>query len=255
MRAPWLSLACLLLLAGLGMAAGGQPEPGSAPIPGFTAAASARERGLEERMVRLLDPASTARHFRVLTEAPHPSGSERNRELADYVRDRFVEYGLEEVAIHRYDVLLPLPRKVAVSMVEPQARGFALKEDGYPEDKDSYAADVGPTYLGMSASGDVTAEVIYAHSGDPGDYDWLAGAGDRSARQDRHRPLLRAVQLPGLQGLGGRAARGGGPDHLLRPDGRRLPPRATSSRAAPGARRATSSAGRSATTSSSRETR
>jgi N-acetylated-alpha-linked acidic dipeptidase len=114
-------------------------------------------------MTALLDPASTARHFRILTEAPHPSGSERNRELADYVRARFVEYGLEEVAIRRYDVLLPLPRKVAVSMVAPDARSFALKEDGYPEDKDSDAAEVGPTYLGMSASGDVTAEVIYAH--------------------------------------------------------------------------------------------
>jgi N-acetylated-alpha-linked acidic dipeptidase len=177
MRAPWLSLACLLPLAAWGIAAGGEPEPGSAPIPGFTAAASARERGLEERMVRLLDRESTARHFRVLTEAPHPSGSERNRELAEVVRARFVEYGLEEVAIHRYDVLLPLPRKVAVSMVEPEARGFALKEDGYPEDKGSHAAEVGPTYLGMSASGDITAEVIYAHSGNPEDYDWLETQG------------------------------------------------------------------------------
>jgi N-acetylated-alpha-linked acidic dipeptidase len=177
MKAPWLSVVGFLLIAGSGMAPAGQPEPNRGPIPGFAASTSDRQRALEGRMKALLDPASTARHFRVLTEAPHPSGSERNRELADYVRDRFIEYGLEEVAIRRYDVLLPLPRKVAVSMVEPEARSFALTEDGYPEDENSFAAEVGPTYLGMSASGDVTAEVIYAHSGNPEDYDWLEAQG------------------------------------------------------------------------------
>jgi len=177
MRASWLSLAGCLLVVSSGIAAAGQPEPDRGPISGFTAAASDRQRAIEERLAALLDPARTARHFRVLTEAPHPSGSERNRELAEYVRDRFAEYGLEEVAIRRYDVLLPLPRKVAVAMVEPEARSFALKEDSYPEDRHSQAADVGPTYLGMSASGDVTAEVIYAHSGNPEDYDWLEAHG------------------------------------------------------------------------------
>jgi N-acetylated-alpha-linked acidic dipeptidase len=127
--------------------------------------------------VQLLDQASTARHFRILTEEPHPSGSERTREVAEYVRDRFAAYGLEDVTIHRYDVLLPLPRTVGVTMVEPTELGLTLREDGYPEDKDSYAAEVGPTYLGMSASGDVTAQVIYAHSGNPEDYDWLEAQG------------------------------------------------------------------------------
>lgn len=177
MKAPWLPVVGSLLIAASGMAPAGQPEPDRGSIPGFAAATSDRQRALEGRMAALLDPASTAKHFRVLTEAPHPSGSERNRELAEYVRARFVEYGLEEVTIRRYDVLLPLPRRVEVSMVAPEARSFALKEDGYPEDKDSDAAEVGPTYLGMSASGDVTAEVIYAHSGNPEDYDWLEAQG------------------------------------------------------------------------------
>lgn len=173
MKAPWLPVVGSLLIAASGMAPAGQPEPDRGPIPGFAAATSDRQRALEGRVAALLDPASTAQHFRILTEAPHPSGSERNRELADYVRDRFVEYGLEDVAVRRYDVLLPLPRKVDVSMVAPEACSAALKEDGYPEDKDSYAADVGPTYLGMSASGDVTADVIYAHSGNPEDVPWF----------------------------------------------------------------------------------
>ncbi|MFQ5789649.1 MAG: M28 family metallopeptidase, partial [Acidobacteriota bacterium] len=99
------------------------------------------------------------------------------RELAEYVRDRFAEYGLEDVEIVRYDVLLPLPREVRVTMLEPHELEAALKEDGYPVDKDSYASEVGITYMGMSASGDVTAPVIYAHSGNPEDYDWLEAQG------------------------------------------------------------------------------
>jgi N-acetylated-alpha-linked acidic dipeptidase len=151
---------------------------GSEPsIPGFSPRGSTVQREIEEGLVDLLDPASTARHFRYLTEEPHAAGSQRNYELAEYMRDRFVEYGLEDVALLRYDVLLPLPRKVAVVMQEPYPYEPSLQEDGYPEDKDSYAPEVGPTYIGMSASGDVTGEVIYAYSGNPEDYDWLESQG------------------------------------------------------------------------------
>jgi len=169
-RTPGFALLCALLV---NSALAGQSEP----IPGFSTAAGQVEHEIEERLLLLLDPASTARHFRYLTEEPHAPGSKRNRELADYVRDRFVEYGLEDVAIHRYDVLLPLPRKVDLEMLEPRHYRPTLKEDGYPVDKDSYAAEVGPTYMSMSGSGDVTAQVIYAHSGNPEDYDWLESQG------------------------------------------------------------------------------
>jgi N-acetylated-alpha-linked acidic dipeptidase len=128
-------------------------------------------------MVELLDPASTARYFRRLTEEPHPAGSEENLKLAHYVRDQFTAAGLEEVEMLRYDVLLPWPRKVAVSMVEPSEWTASLAEDPYPVDKDSYAVGADLTYLGMSASCDVTADVIYAHSGNPEDYDWLEAQG------------------------------------------------------------------------------
>lgn len=171
-------LACVALAAqsGIAIAApGAGPEAGT--IPGFSAQGGAAERAIEEKLLALLDPASTARHFRYLTEEPHPAGSERNRELAEYTRDRFLEYGLEEVEMLRYDVLLPFPKQVGVAMLEPVAFTAPLREDGYPVDKDSYAAEVGLTYIGMSASGDVTAELVYAHSGNPEDYDWLESQG------------------------------------------------------------------------------
>jgi N-acetylated-alpha-linked acidic dipeptidase len=170
-------LACALLIAAGGLRAAEQSEPEKPRLPGFTAASSDRQRGVEERLAGLLDPVGTARHFRVLTEEPHPAGSAENLKLAHYVRDQFAASGLEEVTIHRYDVLLPWPRKVAVSMLAPVAMTASLAEDGIPVDKDSYAVGAGLTYLGMSGSGDVTADVIYAHSGNPEDYDWLVSQG------------------------------------------------------------------------------
>jgi len=150
---------------------------GSDPIPGFSASRAASQRTLEARLVAELDTETTGRFFRYLTEEPHPAGSERNYQLAEYTRDRFIEYGLENVDLRRYDVYLPFPRSVSVRMTRPVEYQASLKEDGYPVDKDSYASEVGITYVGMSASGDVTGPLVYAHSGNPEDYDWLESQG------------------------------------------------------------------------------
>ncbi len=146
-------------------------------VPGFSPDAASTQLETEDALFDLLDAKSTGRHFRYLTEEPHPAGSERNRRLAEYTRDRFLEYGLEDVQLLEYEVLLPFPREVKVSMLEPFEYEASLREDGYEVDKDSWSSDVGPTYLGMSASGDVTSEVIYANSGNPADYDWLESQG------------------------------------------------------------------------------
>ena len=177
MKLKTLGLGCCLLITGAAAVAADPPKDEQNRIPGFTAATSNHERQVEARLVDLLDPASTARHFRILTEEPHPAGSDENLKLAHYVRDQFAAFGLEDVKMLRYDVLLPWPRKVAVTMVEPVEYTASLAEDGYPVDKDSYAVGASLTYLGMSASGDVTADVVYAHSGNPEDYDWLEAQG------------------------------------------------------------------------------
>lgn len=152
-------------------------ERPSRPLLGFSEPATRTQLALEERFVSWLEADSTGRHFRYLTEKPHPAGSERNRHLAEYVAARFRAYGWEEVRLHRYDVLLPWPTEVSVTMLEPYRFAASLREDGYPQDKDTYDADVGLTYLGMSASGDVTGPLVYANSGNPEDYDWLESQG------------------------------------------------------------------------------
>ena len=159
----------ILLLGSTGRA-------GAQPIRGFTGPAAARELALERRLAAGLDRDSTGAFFRYFTAEPHPAGSARNLALAQAMAKRLEAYGWEEVRLRRYDVLLPWPERVVVTMVEPSHFEASLKEDGYPEDPDSHA-EVGPTYLGMSASGDVTAPLVYANSGNPADYEWLKSQG------------------------------------------------------------------------------
>jgi N-acetylated-alpha-linked acidic dipeptidase len=146
------------------------------PLRGFSPVAATTQARLEERMAGLLSRDSTGAWFREFTRLPHPAASARNDQLAREIASAWKAYGLEDVRVHRYDVLLPWPEAVSVTMTAPTSYRATLTEDCYPEDRD---ACVGPelTYLGMSGSGDVTGALVYANSGNPADYDWLEAQG------------------------------------------------------------------------------
>lgn len=165
-----LAVAQALVVLGSGSAGAQQP------IRGFSPDGARAQLELEGRLFGALNRDSTGAFFRHLTDRPHPAGSIRNKELAEYVAERLRRYGWEDVKLLKYDVLLPWPERVKVTMVGPTKYEAGLTEDGYPVDRDSYQ-DAGPTYLGMSASGDVTGPLIYAGSGNPADYEWLKSQG------------------------------------------------------------------------------
>lgn len=166
-------LAICLLLALVPLRLPAQSAP---PLRGFSQEAGARQRLLESELASRLSRDTTGAWFLEFTRLPHPAGSDRNRELAERMADAWKAYGFDEVRLHRYDVLLPWPEQVSVTMTAPTTHRATLTEDCYPEDRH---ACVGPelTYLGMSGSGDVTGEVVYANSGNPADYDWLEAQG------------------------------------------------------------------------------
>lgn len=171
MRRRLAAIAPLLLLAGASAAQG----PNDRPIRGFSAAGAARQLALEARLASLLSRDSTGRAFREFTAVPHPAGTIANRKVAEAIAERMRRYGWE-VRIRSYDVLLPFPESISVSMEQPVRYTATLREDVVPVDPDT-RADPGTTYLGMSASGDVSGELIYANSGNPADYDWLESHG------------------------------------------------------------------------------
>ncbi len=150
------------------------PEANS--IFGFTAPSARAERLVEERLVAIPSPQRAREAHAFLTAEPHVAGSARDHRLAEWVRDRWREDGLERVEIVEHDVMLPKPLEVTVEMTRPHPWTAILKEDPLPGDPDT-ARDVGPAWHVYSASGDVTAPLVYAGSGNPEDYEWLTNHG------------------------------------------------------------------------------
>ncbi|MFM7274382.1 MAG: PA domain-containing protein, partial [Gammaproteobacteria bacterium] len=127
------------------------------PIRGFDASGSSAQRSLEQRLQSLASAESIRDFHRELTRAPHPATSARTREIAEYIADTWRAQGLDDVRVHRY-----VP---------------TLREDPVAEDPDSAHPEISGAWASFSASGDVTAPVVYANSGNPADYAVLRANG------------------------------------------------------------------------------
>ena len=147
------------------------------PMRGFTPSRAASQRDTERTMQSMPSAGGITEWHRYFTSVPHPATSQRTKAIAERIAQAWREQGLEDVVIHRYDVLSSNPREVRVEMVSPRRYVPTLKEDPYPEDPDTKHKDISRAWLSFSASGDVTAPVIYANSGNPEDYDRLRASG------------------------------------------------------------------------------
>ncbi len=146
-------------------------------MTGYSRERARDERQIEQRLRAIPSAEEEKRQHRYFTAEPHPAGSERNHELALYIADLWKQQGLEDVRVHRYDVLTSLPRSIAVEMVAPAPYRASLREDAYDADPDTKNPAIRGGWLSMSASGEVTAPLVYAHSGNPSDYDVLRSHG------------------------------------------------------------------------------
>ncbi len=115
---------------------------------------------------------SYSAHLLLLTEEPHQAGTPRNSELANYVRDRFIEYGLEEVHFHDTPALLSFGKAASLGLVHPQQLKFTLAEAPYAPDKDSnlYSDPAQVPFHGYALSGKAISDVVYANNGSPEDF-------------------------------------------------------------------------------------
>lgn len=152
----------------------GAQEPPPAPsIPGFSARAAVAQRDVEHRVRDRLSAESIRTWHRYFTARPHPATSPRTKEIAEYIAEHWKAQGLDHVVIHRYDVLSSNPRTVRAELVAPARYTASLREDPIKEDMDSSQPGISGAWLSFSASGDVTAPLVYANSGNPADYEVL----------------------------------------------------------------------------------
>ena len=147
--------------------------PPTAKISGFSPQHAAEQASLEDQLKKSISTTEIRRQHRYFTSIPHPAGSIHDREVAEYIADQWRKQGLEEVVIRQYDVLGTKPVSSSLEMVAPAHYQALLHEAPYDVDPDTKNPEVANAWLGYSASGEVTAPVVYAHSGNPDDYELL----------------------------------------------------------------------------------
>src|SRR5579872_1265911 len=146
-------------------------------ILGFTPSTAAREAEVETRFKAIPSPEEERRQHHIFTAEPHVAGSARNNELARYIADQWRQEGLEDVIIRRYDVYGSNPKFTSLEMIAPIHYRALLREMPVPGDPDLKNKSISSAWSGMSASGEVTAPLVYAHSGNPEDYELLRKQG------------------------------------------------------------------------------
>ena len=143
-----------------------------APMLGFTSESAAAERLLEARLDEQMNRDNLREWMERITAEPFFVGTAHNKENAEWVAERFREWGYE-VEIAEYRVLFPKPRIREVEMVSPERYRALLEEPILTEDGTSGVDGRLPSYNAYSADGDVTGELVYVNYGTPTDYEEL----------------------------------------------------------------------------------
>jgi len=143
----------------------------SASIFGFRN--SAAETATETQFLSVPDSKLAEENLRILTKVPHMAGTVEDKATADYVARKFREAGLD-TEIVEYKVWMNYPLEISVDMTAPagvEMHGPTrehVANDPYQDDP-----RVVMPFNGMSPSGDVEAEVVYANYGTPEDFEKL----------------------------------------------------------------------------------
>ena len=158
-------LSSALLFSGSSTLPGNVSAGSNTAIFGFRKAAA--ETAAETQFLSVPDSKLAEEHLRILTKAPHMAGTIEDKATADYVARKFREAGLDtEIVV--YKVWMNYPAEISVDMTDPAG----VEMHGPTREhvsKDPYQDDprVVMPFSGMSPSGDVEAEVVYANYGTP----------------------------------------------------------------------------------------
>ena len=146
-------------------------------IDGFSPNRVVEQRRWEEQFRAVPDPKSAREHLRRLTIEPHIAGTKEDYDTAVYVRDQLRSYGLS-AELREYEVWLNYPNSPStLELITTKRQPLSTKEAVVPGDPTSSNPRITPLFNGYSASGDVTAPVVYANYGLPPDYEELKKAG------------------------------------------------------------------------------
>ncbi|MEP6963690.1 MAG: M28 family peptidase, partial [Acidobacteriota bacterium] len=149
---------------------------GQAPIRGFAAAGLPAQQDLEKK-ARALPQADRLKIYMArMASKPHAAGSPGSQAVAEYAAAQMKDWGLD-ARVEALEALIPYPTVRLLELNGPTKFRAQLSEPALSADPDTAITDQIPTYNAYSASGDVTAQLVYVNYGTPEDYDHLQGQG------------------------------------------------------------------------------
>ncbi len=104
-----------------------------------------------------------------LTREPHVAGTPESRTVAAEIERALAAMGLA-TEVRSYDVYLSYPTKIAIRLTRPERLELPVTESADPRDPDTANPKLTPGFVAYSASGHVTAPVVYVNYGLPADY-------------------------------------------------------------------------------------
>jgi N-acetylated-alpha-linked acidic dipeptidase len=163
MRRAWALLAVVVPLLS---------QQAIAPIRGFPSEDWKAEHALEDKAKTIPAPARIHIYMERIASKPHQAGSPESKAVAEYLAAQLKDWGLE-VHTEQFEALMPYPTSRLLEMTAPVKFRAELKEPAIPEDSGASEPGQLPTYNAYSASGDVTAPLVYVNYGIAEDYDTL----------------------------------------------------------------------------------
>ena len=163
----------LVIAAGILMLSAQGSREGSL---GFAASRLDSHRAAEARFLAGVSAKQISEIHRLATAQPHVAGSPASLELADRLQRALRDAGLQTDTFD-YRVHLSTPHKISAAIVAPRQESLDTREPASSIDNDSGHAALGPAFVAYSASGSITAPVVYVNYGLPDDYARLEQAG------------------------------------------------------------------------------
>ncbi len=143
---------------------------------GFPPSEWQARRDLEEKARAIPRPDRVKVYLERMAAEPHAAGSAQSKAVAEYALGLMKEFGLD-ARIENFEALMPYPTARKLEMTAPRQFTARLNEPALSDDADSADAGQLPTYNAYSASGDITAQVVYVNFGLPEDYEYLKTKG------------------------------------------------------------------------------
>src|SRR5277367_4287939 len=167
-------LAAIVLFSSFPTTVSGRaPETATPAVRIFGFRDSTAQNAAEARFLAVPDSKLAEAHLRTLTQAPHMAGTPEDKATADYVAQKFRDAGLD-TEIVEYKAWFNYPVEISVDITAPagvEMHGPTREHvDGDPYDEDPRVV---MPFNGMSPSGDVEADVVYANYGTPDDFEKL----------------------------------------------------------------------------------